>query len=295
MALTALKRRTKQTKSMYAFDIASGTTLYIGSYAVCNTAGYATTPADTAGFVPLGFVTSFDPIDEADGKKTGDTTASPVPKAIIDMAGTIVKEIAVTAASAQSAVGERIYLKDDDTFTLSESSNLPAVGEVVKRNSATSFDVLFYSQEATSSAAGGGSASKRNIMLGAINTSALEGASAKDLFAITMRGHGKITRVWARPSGFDSAYTVGSQKLNLEIGTVNLSGGVITLLFSNIDAIADMATSVGGTTVGGKNEFNDGDKLTCELATGGAGFKAVSDTQAFEIWADITYFPGNQL
>lgn len=78
-----------------------------------------------------------------------------------------------------------------------------------------------------------------------------------------LQGHGKITQVafvaTDPPTTASKAVT-----LNLEIGTTNLTGGVVALTSANLATLGAVRT---GTAVTANNEFNDGDTLSVEAAS----------------------------
>ena len=80
--------------------------------------------------------------------------------------------------------------------------------------------------------------------------------------------------------------------LNLELGGVDLTGGVLSLGFGNIDALADVDNKISATAITAGNEFNDGDLLDVELIAGGTGLTAGIDNASFELWADVEYRAG---
>lgn len=141
--------RDKRAKSIQSFRIADTVVLQVGGYAaLANASGDAIPVADVAGNTPLGFVVGIDsPQSEIDGQATGDTSAAKPPEAIIEMDGNITNQIAVVGVTAQSDVGDLVYATGTNTFTLTATTNIPAVGRVVRFHSGTSVDVLFFDYE----------------------------------------------------------------------------------------------------------------------------------------------------
>lgn len=184
-------------------------------------------------------------------------------------------------------IGKRFFLSDNQTGQLAALAAGFRAGQVTEFVDST--HVFVKVAGAMAAGVGTGTARNRSELLGIIHTTALEGTAAIDLFKRTMRGNGRITRLWAKPTGFDASYAAGSQVLNLEIGTTNLTGGVLTLAFGDIDAVGDLANNIAATAITALNEFVDGDIVTCELAVSGTGFTAAIDNVSFEIWADIEY------
>ena len=144
MALSAAVELRKRVDTTQSFIITNAAVLYVGGYACLDTSGTLAVCADTTGFEPVGFVVGFEDAT-AEGTDTGDTGASIPPEAIVDIGGGIVSGLAVTGASAPGDVRDLVYATSDNVFTTTATSNIPAVGQIVRFNSATSFDVLMFS------------------------------------------------------------------------------------------------------------------------------------------------------
>lgn len=142
----ALTRRQKRDTGQQSFRIADTITLAVGGYvAIATASGDAVAVADTVGHVPAGFVIGFDPPDEKDGALKGDTSLAKPPEAIVDIRETIVRNATVVGVTGQADVGEEVFATGVDTFTLTPTVNIKAVGKVVRFHSGTTVDVLFYS------------------------------------------------------------------------------------------------------------------------------------------------------
>ena len=142
----ALTRRLKRSSLQQSFRIADTITLAIGEYvAIASASGDLVAIADTAGHVPVGLITGFDPPDEADGTTLGATGATIPPEAIVDIQETIIEDLSVTGVTAQANVGEEVFATGVDTFTLTATTNIPAIGKIVRHHTGAIVDVLFYS------------------------------------------------------------------------------------------------------------------------------------------------------
>jgi hypothetical protein len=122
--------------------------------------------------------------------------------------------------------------------------------------------------------------------LGRVNSKSLEGTGAIDLLKWAAPFAGKITAFYAYCEGFDTGLVAGAQTCNLEIGTTNLTGGVLSLGYGNADAAADLATKISSTAITANNEFEAGDTISMELIASGTGFTADQDG-VFAIYIDI--------
>lgn len=148
----ALRRLTKRPKSMASFVIETSQTVYIGDYVmVSGTTGRVVGVADIVSGVPLGLVVGFDPPNiEVDGGATGNAAASKPPEAIVDIEGGKVLDIAVTGITGNFDIGKKIYATAAQTLTLSATSNINAVGQVLRRISGTTVDIILHSMETVS-------------------------------------------------------------------------------------------------------------------------------------------------
>lgn len=72
---------------------------------------------------------------------TGDTAALPIVECPVDESGLIHKNVAVTGASAISDQGAAVYATDENTFTLTPTTNIGSIGWVKRHVSGTTCDV----------------------------------------------------------------------------------------------------------------------------------------------------------
>ena len=134
-----------------SYVIKNAQALAIGEYvAVEGSSGTVTEVSDVAGLIPLGFVSGFCEKSTEDGTDTGDTSASPTPKVEVDVGGRIEENVSVTGVSASTDVGEQVYATGPDTFTLTPTANIAAVGQVVRHLTGAFTDSFFYSHDAMS-------------------------------------------------------------------------------------------------------------------------------------------------
>lgn len=228
------------------------------SHATAASRGRAFPYTGADGEIPLGFSTS---------RQTGDTSATPIVEATADLSGRVHKNIAVTGLAGTVADNLRkVYaITDDNTFTITKpSTNALPVGVISRFISATNADVYFFGFDALCAIAlaGGG---QSTLLIGIAN--GLESAG-NHATAIVMSGHGRILStfgiVYEPIADADATAT-----FNLEIGGVDVTGGVIT--WATADALGDKKD---GTAVTGNNVFHDGDTIDLECAAGTAGTAA---------------------
>ncbi len=136
-------------KKTFTFRIQDTIELFVGSYAAGNpVTGRATLNADTATFVNLGLVVEFDSPLQSGGSATGN--AAGTVKAIIDIEGGIIAQLPVAGAAAETDVFDEVSLATDNAETdlkTAANVNTPAVGIIIDFQSATSFTILFFTQE----------------------------------------------------------------------------------------------------------------------------------------------------
>jgi hypothetical protein len=198
--------------------------------------------------------------------------------------------VSVTAASAITDVGRLVYATDGQTLSLTKPAVGVPYGIVTQWHSSTTCDVYLFGfiEGVLLSLI---PPVKETLVLGQICSYALEGTSAIDLISYTSRRHFKINSVHARCIKPDAGLVAGAQTVNLEIGTTNLTGGVVTLGYANCDGTADLYVAIDGTAVTAANEVHEGDVITCELIASGTGFTAAKQG-IFEVYCEIEYLPG---
>lgn len=74
---------------------------------------------------------------------TGNTSASPKVECEVDEGGVILEAIAVTGA-VQTSVGKPVYASDENTFTMSATPNVGAIGLIKRFVSASNCDVQLF-------------------------------------------------------------------------------------------------------------------------------------------------------
>lgn len=140
LAANAMRQMSGGTGETTSKIVVNATQLYAGSYVgIVSGSGHVSTFSDTAGLEPLGFAME---------KVLGDTSVSgDEDRVSVNIGGGTVKSIAVTGAGATNDTGEPVYATNDNTFTLTATSNTPAVGVIERFHSGTTCDVRFFSYE----------------------------------------------------------------------------------------------------------------------------------------------------
>lgn len=122
----------------------NSTTFYAGSFVCLDiSTGYINKAADTANFVWQGLCVR---------QVAGDTTASPVPEVEIVTGNFILRNYDVVGTSAVTHQGDLVYCLDDNILDLTSSSNLKAMGRIIRWRTGTKCDVyVFTPQESAAS------------------------------------------------------------------------------------------------------------------------------------------------
>lgn len=132
-----------------AIRIADTEIVCVGEYVVIDTDGDVRRVADTTDFIPLGHVVGFNPpgppANEADGCVTGDTSAARKLEAIVDIAPRVVEKLAVVGVTGETDKGALVFATGPNTYTLTPTSNISAVGWVQRFRENTIVDVAFFS------------------------------------------------------------------------------------------------------------------------------------------------------
>lgn len=135
MALSADSFPETAARGVEAVIVLNAQTIYAGALVGINSAGFAANWDDTAGFVFGG---------TALAQATGDTSASPNVEIQLNTSGPIYAKVAVTGSTGQTDVGALCYASDENTFDLSATTNVKAVGIVTRYYSGTTCDVRLF-------------------------------------------------------------------------------------------------------------------------------------------------------
>lgn len=192
------------------------------------------------------------------------------------------RKVAVTGATAQATDAMRwVYGSDDGTWTLTRPSALAMpLGVVWEYVSGTTCWVYFLSFGELLCLQASGAAGE-DVLLGVVTEGA---ATGNMLTGIRLSGHGLITACYGIVTE-DATDADVVQTINLEIGGVDVTGGVITWAFG--DAIG---TKLAGTAITAANRFHDGDLLDVETVATVAGTAAA--VGKLSVYATIVREPG---
>lgn len=264
--------------------IKSSEELVYGGYAAISANTGLVEFADVVDYlIPVGVVKkAVHPAGTLTGNAGGDYSVS-------CKAGGILKGVSVAGASAATDTGKLVWATDGQTLTMTKPTTGIPFGFIRKWSTSTTCDVqsfdykdgIFFSFIPR----------KRRIFLGLIHSLSLEGTSAIDLLTWTADCRCTIDDLYAYPALVDAGLVAGEQTANLEIGTTDLTGGVITLGFADVDAADALTTKVQATAITATNACNEGDVVTLELVESGTGFTA-SQNGAYAVYIEISPLPG---
>ena len=134
MALTQDTSRNSRPRGRNAYIVGNTTQIRAGSLVGIDTdSGYLELWADDADYVFKGV---------AERGVLGDTVLAAVPpECEVNEQGLILVNVSVAGVTAIASVGAAVYATDDDTLTLTPTSNTKPVGHIVRWNVTTYCDV----------------------------------------------------------------------------------------------------------------------------------------------------------
>jgi hypothetical protein len=276
MALSA-NSTSIEARSAAAVDaeLVNAAELYAGAYVGMFTYTHGTgasqgrvTPFNDENFMqPVGF-TGF----RATGTASGGTK-SPV------QLTSQVRRVSVTGVSASAQNGRKVYATDDATFTLTRPTLGAPIGIVLQWVTGTTCDALFFSTAELALLALSGWGQEQRF-IATVNGVESAGNHAT---GVECSNHGLILGVYGIVSepmtDVDSTAT-----FNLEIDTVDVTGGVITWATADL-----LGAKLAGTAITAANEFHEGSVIDVECAAGTAGTAADG---YMNIYAEIEYLLG---
>lgn len=264
-----------QAEAVNAAEIYNQGFLMLGSrdHGSAAVIGRARAWNDEVGAIPFGFSTA---------RTTGNTSASPIVKAEVDLQARVHTNVAVTGLTGDvTDTGRVVYATDDNTFTLTRPTLGHPIGIVSRWISATNADVYFFSFGELCVLGMSGAGKPGLWLLGTVTAGAATGNVATGIVATC---HGRILQVYGivvvEPTDADVVQTI-----NLEIGGTNVTGGVVTFQFDSA-----VGAKLAGTAVTAANIIHEGDLIDIETVATVAGTTA--DPGLVNIYADVLVEPG---
>jgi predicted RecA/RadA family phage recombinase len=234
-ALSADRQVERYEGEIIALTVKAGTTIYKGSLVNVDATGYAVPAADAASVVFMGVA--------MEGGTAGQT---------IRVYRRGIFKFAIPATATIADVGQRVYVADSATVTKTASNGV-YVGRIIQVDSATSVWVdLEYGAPATVPVA------DRSILTIPVKLANLANGDIVTTFTPGFAGTiEKISFVVTDPATTaDKAAT-----LNLEIGTTDVTGGVLSLTTT---ACGTLGKVTDATAITGNNAFEDDDAISVE-------------------------------
>lgn len=139
MALSADKARDTRPRGRNAYVVSDTVQVYAGSLVGINqTTGYLVLWDDAANYLFKGV---------AERGVLGDTSADVPPECEVNESGMILNNVSVTGASSIANVGDEVYATDDDTLTLTPTTNTKPIGQVVRWLTSTYCDIELFTPD----------------------------------------------------------------------------------------------------------------------------------------------------
>jgi hypothetical protein len=212
---------------------------------------------------------------------TSPGTGVPIPEGEVFLGARLYQGVTVTGvAGNQTDVGQEVFLSDDNTWTLTRPALGVPMGIIVRSVSATTCDVYMFSWETIMALMLGGAA-KYTWHLGSVTPT---GGTGNALTGIVAPHHGKIVDFYGIVA-CDATDADVDISLNLEIGGVNVTGGVITWLFSDVYGVKKS-----GTAITALNVMHEGDLIDVEAVYNAAG--TATDPGLLNLYATVQIVPG---
>lgn len=253
-----------------SFQAKNAATSYAGGDVAIDANGYLKAAAGAAGEMIVGRQIK-------EGSVLGNTSATPPTEATVAVDDYILESVPVAGASTIAHL-KRIVYCDTDNIKTDLSLTRPTRGQprgiIVRFKSATSFDVLMFGLK--SMLANQSVGTREEISFGSYTNAALINGNIRT--GQIMQFHGKVISV----HGYVQAAFTGSggtAAINLEIDTVDVTGGVVT---ASTAAGGTIGTKLAGTAVTAANEFYEGSVVDVEVASTG-GTQTLGQVEVFAV------------
>lgn len=236
-ALSADKNLERYEGDVWSFTVKTGETIYKGAMVAIDATGYALPAGNDAAHIFVGVAME----QAAEGE-----TIRVYRKGIFNFAA---------AGMAVTDTGSRVYVSDDATVTTTVGNGV-YVGKIVRVDSATSVWV-----DLAPGAPVLGTVYDRSILAIPVKLSKVADGDILSGYVPGFAGSiAKLSAVVTDPvTTADKGTTI-----NLEIGTTDLTGGVLTLTSANL---ATLGAVVNATAITANNAFTDSGAISIEAAS----------------------------
>lgn len=208
---------------------------------------------------------------------TDPSSVVPPTDGIVDTSGRRML-ISIAGVSSQAQAGALVYAMDDATYTLTPPTKRMPIGMVLRHETGTMAEVLFFTpiEALLASMAGFG---RETVLLGVISGAfSASGDGATDIAA---PNHARILRTF----GIVTSPLTGagaSLSIQLRIGATLVTGGVISWTVA-----AGVGAKLAGTPVTADNEYHEGDLIDIAVTVTTAGTGGL-----LAVYAEVERLPG---
>ena len=284
-ALTAVQLITLRDTRLQSLQARNAAALFAGG--VAQASGQDGAAANRGRLSPFTGAASEIPFGRVLRNATGDTAATPIVEGELSLESYVLQNVDVAGATAWTdSVGRIVFLNDTDNPSADLTFVRPArglpFGMVVRYRTGDNCDVYVFSAAESWIIALGG-AGQYLWNLGSVVTET--GAAGDLLTGIVAPHHGEFLR-------FD-AYCASEpvdvnmhMDVQLEIATVNTTGGVVTLDFADTIGLRKVGTAI---TAGGV--FSEGAAIDVESLVAGFGAGTAGDG-VYNLLAEVRMLPG---
>lgn len=233
-----------------ALQVYHGSLLSISGPNAAADNGYVVKNAATVGFIPLGRNIK---------NVLGDITPTPGKRGQLVLHDRV-ERLVVTGVTAITDVGKPIYFTDDNVATLTRAAKLLPGGMILEHHSSTTCEVLVFGA-ATLAAMAIAGGQIENVYLGHFDWVSVADGNLR--IGLPMQYHGEVKSIYAV---VDIACTGsgGTTAINLEIDTVNVTGGVVTV---STAVGGTKGTVLAGTAITAGGVFHEGSVIDVEAAS----------------------------
>ena len=280
MALTADGRIGEfGSRESFTYQVVNGSQVFASGLTAVRSTDHATAASRGRASAWSGGVEEI-PVGYVESGVTGDTALTPIPRVILQMGGKILRNVTVTGVSARSDLMRKVYYSDENTLTLTRPTRGLPIGFVTDHVTGTTAHVYIFSVSEMYIIALSGSGQSREL-LGVVRAGLTTGNA---LTGIEAPYHGRILSVYGIVATTATDADVDLD-FNLEIGGVNVTGGVIEWLAADVNGAKKAGTPITGTNI-----FHEGDLIDMEVVANTAA--TANDPGAMNIYAEVELLPG---
>lgn len=280
--LTVDTQRDSRDPDRSSWEVVSGQDVMLGSFCTLNSQSHGTS-ANRGRVEQYTGINGEFPVGFHPERQSGVVTGEDPVLASAYLAPRIVSVPVTGLTGDRTDILLEVYVTAGGTFTLTRPAapNNEPVGVVINFFSSAIAEVFFFgfAAQAALSLSGG---TQKLMHLGCFGPYAA--ASGNVATGIPLPCHGRFLTVFGTvariPTDADCSHS-----FNLEIGGTNVTGGVVTWLFSDA-----LGAKLAGTSITAANEFHSGDLLDIEVVVNTAG--TATDPGLLNLYATYETLPG---